>query len=607
MDPRISDKVQRFPEKPGVYIFTDGTGKALYVGKARKLRTRLRSYLRPGGDGRLRIRFLEQQARDVEFMVTATEQEALLLENTVIKQRKPVFNVKLKDDKSFLMLRLDRRELWPWFRLVRRRRDDGAEYFGPYASAKAVRRTLGLLHKVVPLRDCTDTVFRNRSRPCIKHQIGRCPAPCVGLIESEAYAALLEDAVRILQGEAGALLRGLQQEMQMAAAGLEFERAQSLKIQMQALGQVAESQNVVSSGLGDQDVLGIHRVGDEVSAVFLLYRSGRLEKNRRFSFRSQLPDELLLADLLGRYYEGDRYVPGLILLPGEVEEEELLRQWLSSKRGQRVEMLQPKRGPKYKNLQVATDNARFVDAVLADEVARRRKAVENLTGLLDLQEAPQVIHCLDVSTIQGQNTVGSRVCFKDGQPHKENYRRFALSAEASGDDLRAMAEIVRRSVTHCMRRDAEGLPDLMVVDGGRGQVAAALESLDTLGLREDLALVGLAKRRQSKEDVVKEERLFLPGASEPIMLMPAAPETLLLAAIRDEAHRFAITYHRKLRGKLTSELDDIKGLGPARRRLLLRHFGSMRKVRQASLEELQAVKGLPAALAESLFQSLQQD
>ncbi|MEE2885881.1 MAG: GIY-YIG nuclease family protein, partial [Planctomycetota bacterium] len=285
MNQNIAARVGRFPKEPGVYIFLDGDGKALYVGKAARLRDRVRSYLKPGGDGRAAMRFLESEASDVEFLVTRTEQEALLLENTIIKKRKPKYNVKLKDDKSFLMLRLDPAEPWPWFRLVRRRKDDGGLYFGPYASAKSVRRTLRLLHKVVPLRDCSDSVFRNRSRSCLKHQIGRCPAPCVGEVGVAEYAGLVERAVGILNGQAGPLLRDLKRQMTAASGALEFERAQALKVQIEALTRVAERQGVVGEGDADVDVVGLHRLGDEVSAVFLLYRGGKLEGSRRFAFR----------------------------------------------------------------------------------------------------------------------------------------------------------------------------------------------------------------------------------------------------------------------------------------------------------------------------------
>ncbi len=606
MDPRIADKVARFPTGPGVYVFTDGAGTTLYVGKAADLRARVRSYLKPGGDGRYQLPFLAADAADVEFIATATEQEALLLENTVIKKKQPRYNIKLRDDKAFLLLRLDRKQPWPWYRLVRRRHDDGALYFGPYASAKSVRRTLRLLHKVVPLRDCTDHVFHNRTRPCIKHQIGRCPAPCVDLVDRAAYDELLDRSVRILRGDVAGVLGDLRQRMDEAAAALEFERAQALKEQVQALQHVAEPQSVVADA-GDEDVLGVHRSGDDVAVAFLTFRGGALESCRRFSFRSELPDELLLGDLLGRFYEGDRYVPPTVVLPVGPAEGEIIRAWLQHKRGGKVELLVPQRGERRRHLELALQNAQLADAMAADAAGRRRVGGERLARLLELPEVPTRLHCIDVSTIQGTSTVASRVCFVDGQPDKSHYRRFRISVEHAGDDFAAMAEAVRRSLSLCLERDDEDLPDLLVVDGGRGQLAAAERAILELGLDDDLWRCGLAKSRLrgvGKARAETGERIFLPGQETPIPLTADAPETLLVAALRDEAHRFAITYHRQTRGRIASELDEIPGIGPTRRKALLRHFGSLSALRLASSDELRAVPGLPAVVADAVWQRL---
>ena len=604
MDQSIRDKVARFPKDPGVYLFRDGGGKVLYAGKAADLRARVRNYLTPGGDGRYQLRFLEREARDVEFIATATETEALLLENTVIKKHKPRYNIKLKDDKAFLLLRLDRREEWPWFRFVRRRRDDGAMYFGPFASAKAVRRTLRLLHKVVPLRDCTDGVFRNRTRACVKHQIGRCPAPCVGEVTREDYDRQLDAAVRILQGEIRALVQGLQERMAEAAERLEFERAQAMKEQIAALQRVAERQSVVARG-GDEDAVGVFRRGDEVTVAYLAFREGALEQCTRHTIKSELPDGMLLADLLARLYEGDRFVPRALLLPQLPDEPAILREWLEQKRGGRVELHVPQRGERRKHLALAMQNAELGDAVEVDADERRRRAAERLAALLELEGTPLLLHCLDVSTTQGTNTVASRVCFSEGQPQKSQYRRFKISKEHAGDDFSAMEETVRRSLRLCLEREDEELPDLLIVDGGRGQLAAAERAVAELGLESDLWLCGLAKsRRKGDGDRRFEsgERIFLPGQETPIPLGKDTAEMLLVAAIRDEAHRFAITYHRKQRGKITSELDDIPGVGPTRRKALLRHFGSLTRMKQASREDLLATPGVPAAVAEQVYE-----
>lgn len=606
MRPEIVAKVARFPTGPGVYTFLDGKGEALYVGKAADLRARVRSYCKPGGDGRFLLQFLAAEARDVEFVATATEQEALLLENTVIKKRQPPYNLKLKDDKAFLLLRLDRREPWPWYRLVRRRQDDGAQYFGPFASAKVVRRTLRLLHKVVPLRDCRDAVFANRARPCIKHQIGRCPAPCVGLIDRPAYDALLDRSVRFLRGDVGPVLADLRQRMAQAAEALEFERAQTMKEQLDALQRFAEPQAVVPGGV-DEDAVGVHRTGSDVAVAFLSFRGGALERCQRFAFRSELPDDLLLGELLARWYEGDRYVPPLVLLPAAPAEPGILQEWLQGKRGGKVELHVPLRGDKRRHLELAESNARLQDAVEADAQARRRAAGERLATLLALPEPPARLHCLDVSTIQGTNTVASRVCFVDGQPSKADYRRFRISAAAAGDDFAAMQEAVRRSLQLCLERDDEDLPDLLVIDGGKGQLAAAQKAIAELALEDDLQVCGLAKSRlKGLGDARAEsgERVFAPGDELPRPLPVGAPETLLLAALRDEAHRFAITYHRQARGRIASELDEVPGVGPTRRKALLRHFGSLSALKAASRDELRAMPGLPAAVADAVFERL---
>jgi excinuclease ABC subunit C len=605
--PTIEAKVARFPEEPGVYLFLDGAGKTLYVGKAASLRARVRSYLRPGGDGRILLRFLEQRAVDVEFLVVGTEQEALLLENTLIKQRKPLCNVRLKDDKAFLMLRLHRGEPWPWFRLVRRRLDDGAEYFGPYGSAKAVRRTLRLLHKVVPLRDCADTVFDNRSRPCLKHEIGRCPAPCVGRVGRTEYMAAIDVAAGILRNRAAPLLRSLEEQMNAASERLEFERALALKQQIEALQWVAQKQDVVGDGSVDRDALGLHRVGDDVTAVFLAFRGGRLEGSRRFAFQSPLPDPLLVGELLSRYYDGDPYVPAEVLVPIATDDDAVLGRWLSDKRGSPVAIVRPERGERQRLVAMAQENARLADAVASDAEQRLVTAARALTDVLRLPSPPQRIHCLDVSTIQGRATVASRVCFVDGRPAKSAYRRIRISAANAGDDFAAMREAVARSLGSCLQRDDDELPDLLIVDGGAGQLAAAADALADVALVGDVPIVGLAKSRLRGAGAARQrtsERLFVQGSSEPIPLRDGAPETLLVAAIRDEAHRFAITYHRKVRGRLTSRLDSIDGIGPERRRTLLRHFGSLRGVTGASVDELCEVGGLPRAVAERVHAAL---
>jgi excinuclease ABC subunit C len=429
----------------------------------------------------------------------------------------------------------------------------------------------------------------------------------VGLIDREAYDALLDSAVDVLKGQVGPLLRQLRDDMDAAAAALEFERAQALKIQIEALCRVAEKQTVVGGGRLDSDAIGLHRVGDEACAVFLLFRDGLLESSRRFTFRSELPDDLLLAELLSRFYQGDHYVPREILVPGPIAEESILQTWLEGKRGGKVALVRPQRGAKRRHLEMAEENARLTDALEADETGRRRAALAALAARLELPDAPVRVHCMDVSTIQGTSTVASRVCFVDGQPFRDGYRKFKIRGDAAGDDFAAMDQAVRRSLTLCLTEDDDELPDLLVVDGGRGQLGVAQRAVEDLGLSGDLALTGLAKSRlKGLGDAARRtgERLFRVGRAEPVPLPETAPETHLVAYMRDEAHRFAITYHRSVRGKLTSALDRIEGVGPGRRRKLLRAFGSLSAVKDASLEQLEAVPGLPKTVAKRVFEGL---
>ncbi len=598
MNRRIEAKVRRLPRAPGCYLFKDRRGAVLYVGKAQDLRKRVVAYLRPGGDGRPLIRFLEAEAEDLDFVATTTEQEALLLENTLIKKFRPKHNLRLRDDKNFLLLRLDPKEEWPWFRLVRRRKGDGALYFGPFGSAKAVRRTLALLHRVLPLRDCTDAVFRNRSRPCLKHQIGRCPAPCVGLVGREEYLRTVERACAVLRGDTKECEADLRRRMTEAAEALRFEVAQTAKEHLQALALITERQRVVGD-IEDRDVIGLHLDGDEALIAVLKYREGGLEDGVTHRFRTGLPPSELLSAFLTQLYQGDRYVPKSILLPLEPVDRETIEDWLSGKRGARVRLSVPRRGARKEAVEMATRNARLTAEMRARGGGKAEREAEALRKLVGLPAPPRRIHAFDVSTIQGRSTVASRVSFVDGNPCKAEYRRFRIRGGGGREDFASMRQAVERSLALCLEGGgAEELPDLCLIDGGRGQVSAALEALKACGLDpETLPVLGLAKERGEKG-----ERIFLPSDPRAIPLERGAPETLLVTRIRDEAHRFAVTYHRKLRDRPDSTLDGVPGLGPVRKRDLLRAFGSLRGIRKASLEELE--EKLPRKVARALFAKL---
>jgi excinuclease ABC subunit C len=597
------------PRRPGVYLFRDGGGRVLYVGKARDLRARLASYRRPGGDGRLQIRFLERDAEAVETIVTRTEAEALLLEDALIKQHRPPHNVRLKDDKSFLMLRLDRGEAWPRLKLVRAHSPKAGKpsgrsrFFGPYASSAAVRRTLADLHRVVPLRDCPDHVLNHRSRPCLKHQIGLCSAPCVGLVEAAEYDELVERAVRILSGDTAELEADLERRMREASERLDFERAAGWRDRLQALRRTVEGQGVRPRDRIERDVLGLARQADEVVVHRLAFREGRLSESRTHRFRSELDDPELLHNVLTALYGGGRRaVPAEILLPVEPAEPELLEEAL----GGGVRLLAPAEGDRARMLQVAGENARTTLAQLLRDESSGDALVEEVRRLLDLESAPEVIDCFDVSNFQGGDVVASRVRFRRGLSDRSGYRRFKVREVEGQDDFGAMREVVRRSLRRGL--DEDDLPDLVVIDGGAAQLASALAARDEAGAW-GVAFVGLAKARaerkvRGRRKGASEERLFLPGVPDPLPLGRHTAVRHLFERIRDEAHRFAITYHRKERGRLRSRLDSIPGVGPARRKALLRAFGSVAGVQAASVEQLAQVQGISPELAGAIAEHL---
>lgn len=595
--------------RPGVYLFKDEGGTVLYVGKARNLKARLASYRRPGGDGRLNVAFLEKEAESVETIVTRTESEALLLEDTLIKQYKPRHNIRLKDDKSFLMLRLDLGERFPRLKFVRAhdpevgRSKGRARFFGPYASSRSVRRTLSDLHRIVPLRDCPDTVMNHRSRPCLKHQIGLCSAPCVGLVDEGDYGQLVERASRVLSGDVAELEADLTERMQAASAELEYERAAGWRDRLQALRRTMEGQGVRPKDEIHRDVLGLARRGDTAAVHRLSFREGRLAESRTHHFRSELPEEELLHVVVTALYGGGRrQSPAELLLPCEPTEAELLEDVL----GGNTRLHVPRTGDKRRMLDLAGENARAALSKADAEAARDEEALDQLVELLDLDPGTEVMDCFDISTTQGAHVVASRVRFRRGHPDRAGYRRFKIRTVDGQDDFASMHEVVLRSLRRGVK---EGdLPDLVVIDGGEAQLGKALEARAEAGAWE-VAMVGLAKARAErkvggKRKEASEERVYLPGAHDAIELPKHSAARHLMERLRDEAHRFAITYHRKERGRITSRLDSIAGVGPAKRKALLRTFGSVAGVAKASVEELMALEGISADLAKSIVQEL---
>ncbi|MBM3430942.1 MAG: excinuclease ABC subunit UvrC, partial [Bacteroidetes bacterium] len=587
------------------YLMKDRAGEVIYVGKAINLRARVRGYFN-GNDTRAFIPLLDRLLGDVETLVVSTEKEALLLENELIKQHQPRFNVLLKDDKNFICLRLDVSQDWPRLEVVRRFKNDRARYFGPYASATSIRETLRIINRFFQLRTCSDHALHNRRRPCLLHQIGRCPAPCVYEVPRENYHRSVQEAVMFLEGKAPELVSRLKLRMQEASRALRFEEAARLRDQLIAIERSLERQKVADVDPVDRDVFALHREGDRLLLYVLYLREGRISGGQAFPFTGQeFPSEELLPSFVNLYYAQDNFVPEEVLLPQELEGAEALEELLADKRGARVRVLVPRRGAKAELLELARKNAEqaFVD--------RQRTREESLALLdrvqkrLHLLRRPRRMECFDVSHFQGAAVVASQVAVTDGEMDKARYRRFKVKTVGGNDDFASLYEIISR------RAKRGDLPDLLVIDGGKGQLASALAALKDAGAEGAVDVVGLAKARDlevTDEGATRsEERIFLPGRKDPVVLPQRSAELFLLTRMRDEAHRFAITYQQQLlrRRTLTSVLEDIPGVGEGRRTALLRHFGSVKRVREADIEALAEVVG--PALAERVHAVLHGD
>jgi len=603
----LEERLEALPAGPGVYLMKDRRGEVIYVGKAVNLRSRVRSYFGRSSDTRAFVPILEDLLADVETVVVSNEKEALLLENELIKRHQPRFNVLLKDDKNYICLRLDHSQAYPRLEVVRRFERDGAQYFGPYASASNIRETLRTVNRYFQLRTCSDHVLANRRRPCLLYQIGRCPAPCVHPVSREEYHRNVREVALFLEGRAGELEGALQARMKEAARALRFEEAARLRDQLFAIERSLERQTVASTEAVDQDVFHHYREADHYLVYVLYVRQGRLHGGQAFPFQGQeFPDAELLHSFVNLYYGEGNPVPDEVLLPSLPEgEAEALAELLADRRGGRVRVLLPRRGERARLLEMARANA--VQAFAEQRRSREETegALERLASGLGLRRLPRRIECFDISHFQGASVVGSAVAMTDGELDRSRYRRFRVKLTGGQDDYASIHEVVGRRLRRGLQ--AVDLPDLLVIDGGKGQLAAAHAAMRDAGVT-DLDVVGLAKAREletpdREATVVRSpERVFVLGRRDPVVLRQNAPELFLLTRLRDEAHRFAITYQQKLmRGRnFQSVLEDIPGVGGGRKRALLRHFGSLKRVRAASIEELGQVEGVSVALAERI-------
>ena len=598
----LEEKLQNLPDEPGVYLMKDARGHIIYIGKALSLWNRARSYFQKGAKGEKTERMVANIA-DIETIVTHSELEALALESNLIKKHHPRYNISLRDDKNYPYLRFDIRSDYPRLEVVRRLKKDGALYYGPYVPAGGMWEILSLIRRTFPLATCRKEFRADRpERPCVQHQIGRCVAPCSGEVDPAAYRDVVGQVRMFIEGKNRELLDLLKQRMEEASERTDYERAAELRDRIARIEGAFEKQKVISPGFENQDAIGIASEGGHADIQVLFIRNGMLIGRKDFHLAEigGMTGSELLSDFLRQFYAKEMILPSEVLLPADVPDREVLERWLTQKREGKVEVAVPLRGRKRELVQMASDNA---SQSLREHLLSRKskeRVLLNLKDELGLRNLPRRIEAFDISQIQGTEAVASMVSFEDNLPDKRHYKKFRIRSVEGQDDFASMAEVIKRRYTRAKEEGA--LPDLILIDGGKGQLNAALDVLAEVGVAGP-DVIGLAKARSGEEGTEREfERVFLPGVEEPVVLEPTSATTHLVARVRDEAHRFAITYHRKLREKRTvrSELDDIPGIGDRRRKELLRHFGSVEKIRRATVDELASVKGMNKRTAEAI-------
>ncbi len=604
------ERIRNLPTGPGVYLMKDGAGKILYVGKAKNLSHRVRSYFGRSEDSRFLVRFFVSKVEDVECILTDTEKEALILENNLIKKFKPRYNINLKDDKTYFNLRLDVQNLFPKLTLVRRVRRDGARYFGPFSSSRAVKETINFIERYFQLRKCTNRSFKNRSRPCLYYQMGQCQGVCVGLVDERVYRERVREAILFLEGKSRQLIEILRRRMERASQNLLFEECTRLRDQIRSIEKTIEKQKIVSFTPVDQDVLALYREGALVEIHIMFVRQGKLMEGQSFSLSSrELSDGEILSSFVKQFYAEGRLIPQEILLPLEVEDCDAITDWLTEQKDAKVSVKIPKRGARLQLLQMVRKNAEIAFKGKQTQEKNLEATLQELKKRLCLSRLPKRIECFDVSNILGTAATGSMVVFQDGQPDKSQYRRFKIRSLSQPDDYGMMYEVLMRRYSKV--NSGDGLPDLIMVDGGKGHLQVVLEVFKDLRMKMGDA-IALAKSRRmeghSKEADKSGEKIYVPRIKEPIHMPRHSTATFLLQRIRDESHRFAISYHKKLRKKrdLRSILDDVPGVGKLRKQQLLRHFKTPGEIRNASIEQLQLATGINRSMAERIYQFFQE-
>jgi excinuclease ABC subunit C len=598
-----SEQLKALPTKPGVYLFKDKEGKVIYVGKAANLSNRVKSYFGAPSSLSNKVQRLVAKIQDFEFVVTNSEQEALILECNMIKKYTPRYNVRLKDNKTFPYLKIDINEDWPSVYITRRVQKDGARYFGPFASAGSVRKTLRLIKKIFPFRSCHKRLDGKDKRPCLDYYIRRCLGPCIGVVEKQEYHDVINQVILFLQGKQELILRELNTKMKAAAQQLQFERAALLRDQIKAIEEVIEGQKIAIKLQGEKDIIGLAQNENQAYVELFSIRNNKLIGRDHFIMegtRDNSPGQIMTS-FVKQYYASASYIPQLILLQHPVEEPVVFSKWLEQQRGSKVELQVPKQGAKKKLVDTAAENAaRGLELAQAKEMKIEiiSSGLRELKNRLHLPKMPRRIECYDVSNIQGALAVGSMVVLEKGWPKPAHYRRFRIKTVAGADDYAMIQETLRRRFKRGLTGEGTWaiIPDLILIDGGKGQLNAALEIRRELGL-DSVPMASLAKEN---------EEVFIAGDPQPVHIAKDSPALHILQRARDEAHRFAISYHRRLRHKevVLSALDDIPGIGPRRKKALLKKFGSIEAIKEASSEELSHTEGITLALAKKVKEEL---
>jgi excinuclease ABC subunit C len=598
-----TEQLKALPAKPGIYLFKDKDGKVIYVGKAANLSNRVKSYFGAPSSLSNKVQRLVAKIQDFEFVVTNSEQEALILECNMIKKYTPRYNVRLKDNKTFPYLKIDINEDWPSVYITRRVQKDGARYFGPFASAGSVRKTLRLIKKIFPFRNCRKRIDGKDKRPCLDYYIHRCLGPCIGAVEIQEYHDVINQVILFLQGKQELILRELNNKMKAAAQQLQFERAALLRDQIKAIEEVIEGQKIAITLKGEKDIIGLAQNENQAYVELFSIRNNKLISRDHFIMegtRDNSPGQIMTS-FVKQYYASASYIPQLILLQHPVDEPAMLSKWLEQQRGSRVELQVPQRGAKKKLVDTAAENAaRGLELAQAKEMKVEviSSGLRELKKRLRLPKMPRRIECYDVSNIQGALAVGSMVVLEKGWPKPAHYRRFRIKTVVGADDYAMIQETLRRRFKRGLTGEGTWatIPDLVLIDGGKGQLNAALQ------VRQDLGLDSVPMASLAKEN----EEVFIAGDPQPVYIAKDSPALHILQRARDEAHRFAISYHRRLRHKevVTSALDDIPGIGPRRKKALLREFDSIEAIKEASLDELSQTEGITLALAQRVKEYL---